>query len=147
MNLENSKKISLAAPSLFLMNYTSLVLTNDNGDIIDVPFCFECGDGWADLLYEAAVRLNEHIQTLPEEVREDIVVLQVKEKFGTLRLYVSYYTEKIEEIIKEAEDKSKTTCETCGKAGMLRGSVWFYTACDEHTREEDLQDLSQEELP
>lgn len=139
MKLDNSKKISDAAPSMFYI--TSW------GDKTDVPFIFECGDGWVDILHEAAIRLNEHIQTLPEDVRQDVVALQVKEKYGRLRLYVSYYTEEIDRIVREAEEKSGKTCETCGKTGKLRGSRWFYTACDEHTREEDLQELSQEELP
>lgn len=139
MNLENARKISDAAPSVFYIT--------SGGDATDVPFLFECGDGWVDILLEAATQLNDHIQTLPDDVRQDVVVLQVKEKYGTLRIYVSYYTEEIDNIVKEAEKKSCKTCETCGKEGKLRGSRWFYTACDKHTREEDLQKMSPKELP
>ena len=76
MNIENSKKISQAAPSLF---YNSA-----RDEAQEHPFYFECGDGWADLLYDAAAQINNHIKTLPPEVREEIIAYQVKEKLGTL---------------------------------------------------------------
>lgn len=146
MNNKNSDKITEAAPSLFSNGYGVFgEITKDSEE--KYPFYFECGDGWVDIIYDAAVKLEAYIQTLPEDVRSDVVALQVKEKFGTLRFYVSYYTEDIEAIIKEAEQKSATTCETCGNPGKLRGRMWRYTACDEHTRQEDLQEVSQEDLP
>jgi hypothetical protein len=30
--------------------------------------------------------------------------------------------------------------EECGAPGKIRGRGWYYTACDKHTREEDLND-------
>ena len=35
---------------------------------------------------------------------------------------------------------SSIICETCGAPGKHRGRGWFYTACDAHTKEEDLID-------
>jgi hypothetical protein len=54
---------------------------------------------------------------------------QVKEKFGTLRFYMTHSTEEMSTIIQEAEKKSAKTCETCGKAGKLRGYNWYYNRC------------------
>lgn len=138
MNIKNSTKICDAAPSLFYRE--------GKEGTAPIPFFFECGDGWSDLLLEAAIELNNYIKTLPDDAQEDIVVMQVKEKYGTLRFYVSYCTEEIDSIIKKAEKRSCTTCETCGKEGTLRGSVWLYTACDEHTRPEDLEKGPQKDL-
>ena len=120
MNSENTKKLLEAAPSLY-------------GD----SFYFECGDGWFDILLRASIELETIIRTYPKEVRDDIVALQVKEKYGTLRLYISYYSEELDEIIQRVESKSACTCETCGNAGVIRGSFWLYVACDEHVRETD----------
>jgi len=139
MDLEKQLKICSAAPSVFYRT--------PMGETTEIPFPFECGNGWADLLYDAAVKLNAYLETMPKEVREDIVAMQVKEKYGTLRFYISYYNDEIDAIIREAEKKSCTTCETCGKKGKTRGKFWLYTACDEHTREEDLQDVPEKELP
>lgn len=123
MSEENIKVLIEAAPSLY-------------GD----SFYFECGDGWFDILLKASIEIEKKIQTYPKEERENIVALQVKEKYGTLRFYISYYTEELDEIIQRSESQSVCTCETCGKPGKLRGSFWLYTACDEHTRDVDKVD-------
>jgi len=65
---------------------------------------------------------------------------QVKEKYGTLRFYMSSETQEMSNLISVAEDLSAVTCETCGKPGKERGRGWYYTACDEHTRKEDLDE-------
>jgi hypothetical protein len=54
---------------------------------------------------------------------------QIKEKFGTLRFYLTSGTDEMWEIVAEAEKKSAFTCEQCGKPGKLRGKGWLYTAC------------------
>lgn len=55
---------------------------------------------------------------------------QVKEKFGTLRLYVSSWTDEMADVIREAEKKSEVTCEHCGQPGTLRTDGWYFTFCD-----------------
>lgn len=62
---------------------------------------------------------------------------QVKEKYGTLRFYVNAANDYQNGVIAMAEAMTVVTCETCGRLGSLRGNSWVYTACDEHTREED----------
>lgn len=55
---------------------------------------------------------------------------QVKEKFGTLRFYMSSETEEMSEAIEEAEEESARTCETCGRGGRLRPKLgWIQTLC------------------
>ena len=98
-----------------------------------IAFGFECGDGWADLLIELCTNIQSYFNTLPKHISEDIVALQVKEKYGTLRFYISSHDETISKLIKDAERKSAVTCEVCGKPGSVRGKSWLYTACDEHT--------------
>jgi hypothetical protein len=72
------------------------------------------------------------------------VVSQVKEKFGTLRFYIDGGTKAHYNYIHFAENLSAVTCEECGKPGKIRGQGWYYTACDEHTKEGDLDgDISE----
>lgn len=101
---------------------------------------FECGDGWFQLLYDLSEKIEPLIQKYiddnPEEEYHPCAG-QVKEKFGTLRFYMTSYADDIEDLITEAETLSGTTCEQCGEPGRLRGEHWVYTACDEHTQEGD----------
>ena len=56
--------------------------------------------------------------------------MQIKEKFGGLRFYVDSATDKIYNMIDEAEKKSYTICEVCGKSGKeyhIKG--WTMTLC------------------
>ena len=106
---------------------------------------FSHGDGWYDLLEEACLE----IEKLCKDNGIRVVALQVKEKFGSLRFYytVEYDTEKtdelgevtkkIDEVISNAEEKSYTTCEICGKPGKTTGQFWIKTLCEECDKEKN----------
>jgi len=55
---------------------------------------------------------------------------QVKEKYGSLRFYMTTSTDKMETLINDAETLSYKTCESCGEpgSGCHRGS-WIKTLC------------------
>jgi hypothetical protein len=91
---------------------------------------FECGDGWEPLIRELSVKLEALIVALPEAEHGNYRAMQVKEKFGTLRFYMSSSTDEMEALINEAEEKSAITCEECGQAGSMRGGSWLSTRCD-----------------
>jgi len=57
-------------------------------------------------------------------------VIQVKEKFGTLRFYCPS-TSAIDKYIRLAERLSAVTCEECGKPGTPNESGWISTLCEE----------------
>ena len=98
---------------------------------------FECGDGWFDLIDELCGNIQRYIDQNPRLNVPQVEVEQVKEKFGTLRFYVRGGDDLTRGMIWFAESMSGRICETCGKPGKRRGHGWIYTACDEHTREED----------
>jgi len=120
-------------------------------------FGIECGSGWFPLLNALCYQIqsyidfrkksNERIEQnkkkypdydqTPYELIPQVVVTQVKEKYGTLRFYYDGGDETIDGMVRMAEAMSAITCETCGNLGKMRGRHWFYTACDEHTRAED----------
>ena len=64
-------------------------------------------------------------------------VTQVKEKYATLRFYCDG-SDRIQDLVDLAERASEQTCEDCGKQGKCRGGSWFYTACPEHSKDQDL---------
>jgi hypothetical protein len=55
-------------------------------------------------------------------------VSQVKEKFGGLRFYMTFQTDRMDELIEIAEEESYTLCEECGKPGKPIG-MWIRTLC------------------
>ena len=76
---------------------------------------------------------------LVKELIEDCIALgwnkeicQIKEKFGGLRFYINSAPEEVFKRIREAEDKSFTTCEVTGNPGQLRTDIgWYRTLCEE----------------
>jgi hypothetical protein len=98
------------------------------------------GDGWRELLETAFARIANAMAAAPSGW---LRVVQVKEKFGSLRLYwrgkyLSAAVEHgIEDAVALAEARSACTCEICGAAGVLhsRGG-WLATACAAHARGE-----------
>jgi hypothetical protein len=85
---------------------------------------FECGPGWHPLITGA---LTE-IEALGIA---NLEVLQVKEKFGGLRIYLSVHNEESDAIITAAEQEAHKTCEDCGSKENveLRGGGWLHTVC------------------
>jgi RNA polymerase-binding transcription factor DksA len=99
-------------------------------------FGFECGDGWFGLIYQLSKDLEVEFQKLPETEKQEAIendhyiAMQVKEKFGGLRFYMSIETKEMGRLISEAEDKSYTICESCGNPGEVRRGGWVQTLCD-----------------
>lgn len=71
------------------------------------------------------------------------VIVQVKEKFGTLRFYVDGGTSEMRNYIEFAEAMSGRTCEVCGSPGERRGGGWIRTLCDRHNREQEQKDAEE----
>ena len=85
---------------------------NVNGDARHslMPFGFQCGDGWYNILWRLCVDMEPMVIGLEKETGERFEVVQVKEKLGTLRFYVSHHTDTIDERIVEAQKESSRTC-------------------------------------
>ena len=81
------------------------------------------------------------------EVKETIPQLQfvqVKEKYGTLRLYTNYVDDYIDGVVNMAENMSAHTCEICGVPGKLTGNGWYNTFCRRCAKERNI-DYDQKE--
>jgi hypothetical protein len=81
------------------------------------------GSGWSGLVNEA----YDYIET-----RQNIKVVQVKEKYGGLRIYTDAYDAEADTLLINLETRSFTICEVCGRDGKLRGGSWYLTLCEEH---------------
>lgn len=89
-----------------------------------------CGDGWYDLLDVLCERLQfwtDHNQA------PQVVLSQVKEKFGELAFYGHGGNREQDGMILMAEEMSARLCEKCGKPGktLISGETYM-TRCEEH---------------
>lgn len=107
---------------------------------------YECGDGWIPLIEEAKTIIAKYNQKIKEEDldTEPLEFVQIKEKWGGLRIYLNYYVPEIADQIHELEDKSLNICEHCGtnknvKRDWTHG--WIMTLCDK-CREEELEQFN-----
>lgn len=91
------------------------------------PLNYGCGEGWKDIINKLCTDLHA--------LDPAVTVVQIKEKFGTLRFYLGCCGaeanyEAIYARITEAEKQSAITCEWCGAPGTLDTSKhWVITLC------------------
>jgi hypothetical protein len=92
-----------------------------------------CGDGWFDVMDSACYLIQTHCDRTQEKYNKDIqvVALQVKEKFGSLRFYVAGGDDYTDGVIAMAESLSNKICENCGNAGRLYSEGYWVTQCEE----------------
>ena len=93
-------------------------------------FGFECGDGWFDLIDVLCSTIQSYLDSNPSKTQ--VVVVQVKEKFGTLRFYTEGHDKFVQGMIWMAESMSGRICEVCGNPGEVRDGGWIKTRCDDH---------------
>ena len=154
MREELDKKLCEKYPKIFADRYKPMTETA-------MCWGFDIGDGWYNILDLLCANIQWHIDEtnktrqllldknpynipIPNEVSQ-VVASQVKEKFGGLRFYYNGGDDIVSALVSFADTMSYRTCETCGSPGKRRGGGWIYTACDAHTRQEDLDDEEQED--
>ena len=103
----------------------------------------ECDSGWLNLIDKLCSEI------IKIDKNNDIQVQQIKEKYGTLRFYISYVDgmdekifDKICKIILKFENKSAKICEVCGYKGNLKiKNTNYKTLCNKHAKENGYIDL------
>lgn len=89
-----------------------------------------CGRGWWPIIESCAEKLEALILQLPEEQRPDCRAVQIKEKYGSLRVYMSCQNETMDAAIHEAAEECARICEHCGLPGTLRCvQGWYSVQC------------------
>jgi hypothetical protein len=93
---------------------------------------FEINEGWYEIIWDLCEQLSHN---------KDIYFRQIKEKFGSMRIYAALYSDEDYELISEACKRSQTTCERCGQPGSIVDSEWRYVACGKHILQRDLEKI------
>jgi hypothetical protein len=129
MSPEKSKILTERYPRIF----------NPKGSVGE-PFNyygFECEDGWFDLIDVLCRKIQNHVdhkitRISDEEERENLqlIAVQVKQKYSTLRFYYSGGDEYTSGLVDMTESISGTICETCGDKATVRTSGWMRNLCN-----------------
>ena len=98
------------------------------------------GKGWWPIIRALSAGIQHHVDWKQQQKEKynqgdgcpDVVVAQVKEKFGGLRFYYDGGNEYVQGMVTMAEMWASRTCEECGQPGQRRGGGWIRTLCDEH---------------
>ena len=103
---------------------------------------FAVGEGWWPILQALCANIQHYLNWINKNhekhpVVEQVVVEQIKEKFGGLRFYYTGGDDKIRGMVSMAESWAEHTCEECGKPGKERIGSWIKTLCDEHAAERE----------
>ena len=81
---------------------------------------------------ETGIGWNKVIQPVIDQAKiEGADIVQIKEKFGGLRIYCHNTSENLRKKIQEAVWKSEETCENCGKEGCQKAGGWIKTLCND----------------
>lgn len=110
---------------------------------------FAVGEGWWVILDKLMGQIQHHIDwshkqrqwdidNAKEDVREvvpQVVISQIKEKFGGLRFYYDGGDDYISGLVTMAESWAGSICEDCGSIGTRRDGGWIRTLCDKHEAE------------
>lgn len=93
-------------------------------------FGVECGKGWYPLIQPIIDYVKKYNSDHPK-LDEQIKFLQIKEKYGGLRIYTNFGNKELYDMIDKAEDESYQVCETCGSREDvgLKFDGWYETMC------------------
>ena len=95
---------------------------------------FAVGPGWWPIIESLCGNIQHCLdwKNKESEVVAQVVVTQIKEKFGGLRFYYDGGDDTIDGMVRMAESWASNVCEECGKPGKSRKGGWIKTLCDEH---------------
>lgn len=129
MNEKLDKQLTEKYPKMTVNRYASEMETC-------MCYGFACGDGWYTLLDELMGNIQHHIDWKEKQGNpiDQVVLDQVKEKFGGLRFYYTGGDDYISGMVSLAESLSMHTCDTCGGIGTRGGNGWISTKCEEHRK-------------
>jgi hypothetical protein len=91
----------------------------------------ETGSGWYNLIWDTVKYINNYSKWNKHIVPKDIEIVQIKNKFAQLRIYIERETNEISGMCSIVEELSSHICEECGERGEIDTSKgWYMTLCD-----------------
>ncbi len=90
------------------------------------------GMGWIPMIEEMSAKIEPILEKIIEAdpKAKFPTAVQVKEKFGGLRFYLSTSHKEVDDIVNDYESKSYEICQDCGESGTIRTKGWHKVLCD-----------------
>jgi hypothetical protein len=142
MKEELENKIREKYPKMFVKE----TVTKRDGTTFERNACWEIavGDGWYDLVDSLCGVIQNEVdndisqhgyrvkrgEAKEEDKPEQVIPVQIKEKFGGLRFYINGGNERVHGAIHAAESMSYRICENCGNPGKPNSDGWIKVYCD-----------------
>lgn len=104
------------------------------------------GVGWWPIIESLCSQIDSHLKhrnglakQYPDQHKPvpQVVVEQIKEKFGGLRFYYQGGDDTVYGMVRMAESWAGRSCEDCGNVGKRQGEGWVRTLCDFHIAERE----------
>lgn len=94
--------------------------------------------GWRDLFLKCCEELRDELIKINK--LDEFKINQLKEKYGSMRIYTNISDPTINDIINRYEIISQFTCCKCGKIATVETTGWICPYCDECVTDEDVRD-------
>ena len=100
---------------------------------------FTVDKGWWPILQALCSNIQHYLnwKNRESEIVPQVVVTQIKEKFGGLRFYYDGGDDRVQGMVSMAESWADKSCEICGAPGTSGGRGWIKTLCPTHRAEAD----------
>ncbi len=93
---------------------------------------YDIPEGWLVLFLQCCIDIKEPL--VKAGCLDNFRFMQVKEKYGSLRLYVHGATDEVHGILSKYEFLSQQVCCECGKPASVMTSGWICPYCTKHVR-------------
>lgn len=108
---------------------------------------FAVGPGWWPILEHLCGQIQHHVDWRNQQKEKfnrgegcpQVIVEQIKEKFGGLRFYYQGGDDYVSGLVSMAETWAEHSCEDCGNLGERRSGGWIRTLCDHHEQMRQLE--------
>lgn len=97
-------------------------------DLMPLGWRIAFGEDWAR-------DVQEVLDKLPREERDEIFILDMKEKHGFLDVDINYYNEELDAVLDKYKELSKRTCIGCGKPATKISWSWVCPWCDDCSKQ------------
>ncbi len=94
---------------------------------------YDLPEGWMQLFLQACEDIKYPLEKAGQ--RNEFRFMQVKEKYGQMRLYHSGASEEVNDILDKYEFLSEQVCSECGKPAVAITRGWIYPFCEEHIKD------------
>lgn len=98
-------------------------------EIVEHNYLSEVPNGWLNIFIDFLPKLKKCL--IKNNFLEQYRIIQIKEKYGMLRLYDNADIKELNDLVSELQQLSEKTCIICGDKAEWRSFGWISPYCNE----------------